>query len=497
MFKWFQKEKINQRKKKTFQDILSTFRKSADFVSFRVSDESPFCFHYLETVVDERYVHDEALPYTKRKDIHTLTDLQRVIPLEETKILCKGHLIEEQLLRGHIMIQKKDENDKVLSLPAELIEERAIETPENEFTVVGPKEAFIESIDVNLNLIRKRLRTSDLVVEEMKVGRLSKSRVTILFIEGITNRQLVQTLRQRIQDVDYDEMVDISQISQFISDYPNSHIPQLLETERPERVTSALAEGKVAFMMDGSPQTTIGPTNFMEYFSSPDDHYMLWPLGSAFRLIRIVALLFSVHATSFYIAVTSYQHELIPDELLDTLIASRIEVPYPPIVEVMILELTVELLREAGARLPSRIGQTIGIVGGIVIGTAVVEASLASSVLLIMIGITALASFTAPIYKMGNTIRLIRFPFILFAQWFGIFGMAFCSALYLSHLFKLTSLGYPYLAPLYPLRVKDLRDVIIKMPIQKQQKRPTVLRPQKRKRFDVKQRKTIPKDIEE
>ncbi|QQK79017.1 spore germination protein [Salicibibacter cibi] len=497
MFKRFQKEKINRRRENTFRDILTTFQKSADFVSFRVSDQSPFCFHYLDPLVDDRYLHDEALAYTKRKDMHTLRDLQRAIPLEETNILCKGKEIEEHFLSGHIIIQKKGQTEEVLSLPAELIEKRSIETPENEFTVVGPNEAFIESIDVNLNLIRKRLRTSDLVVEEMKVGRFSQSRVAILYMDGLTNKQLVQTLRQRIQDVDYDELVDISQINQFITDYPNSFIPQLLETERPERVTSGLAEGKVVFMMDGSPHMTIGPTNFMEFFSSPDDHYMLWPIGSAFRLIRIVALLFSVHATSFYIAVTSYHHELIPDELLDTLIASRIEVPYPPIVEVVILELTVELLREAGARLPSRIGQTIGIVGGIVIGTAVVEASLASSVLLIMIGITALASFTAPIYKMGNTIRLIRFPFVIFAQVFGIFGMAFCSGLYLYHLFKLTSLGYPYLAPLYPLRLQDLRDVIFKMPIQKQQKRPMVLRPQKRKRFDVKHRKTIPKDIEE
>ncbi|QQK74904.1 spore germination protein [Salicibibacter cibarius] len=497
MFKRFQKEKINHRRKKTFQYILTKFQKSADFVSFRVSDESPFCFHYLDSVVDDRTIHDEALAYTKRKDMHTLMGLQQAIPLEEAKIVCEGDLIEAHFLRGHIIIQKKDEYDEVLSLPAELIEKRTVETPENEFTVVGPNEAFIESIDVNLNLIRKRMRTSDLVVEEITLGRLSQSRVAILYIEGLTNRQLVQTLRQRIQDVDYDELVDISQINQFITDYPNSHIPQLLETERPERVTSGLVEGKVAFMMDGSPHATLGPTNFMEFFASPDDHYMLWPIGSALRLIRIVALLFSVHATSFYIAVTSFHHEVVPDELLDTLIASRIEVPYPPIVEVIVLEVTVELLREAGARLPSRIGQTIGIVGGIVIGTAVVEASLASSVLLIMIGITALASFTAPIYTMGNTIRLIRFPFIIFAQFFGIFGMAFCSGLYLYHLFKLTSLGYPYLAPLYPLRVKDLRDVVIKMPIQKQQKRPAVLRPQKRKRFNVKHRKTIPKDIEE
>ncbi|SDJ18146.1 spore germination protein [Natribacillus halophilus] len=496
MFKHFERKKISHRKQKSLQELLAVCQKSADFLSFQASDQSPFSVHYINSLVEDHHVHDEILPYLKKNDQMTIADLQQVIPIEDAQIIHHVPDIEQDIMSGHIIIQIKDD-DRVLSLPAALHEKRSLEVPETEFTVVGPQEAFIESIDVNLNLIRKRLAIPELVIDEFKVGRLSRNRLAILSIDGITDPQLLQTLTQRIRDADYDEVVDTSQMALLITDYPHSFFPQLLETSRPDRVASGLAEGKVAFTMDGSPQTYLAPANFLEYFSSPDDHYMMWPIGLALRLIRIVALLFSVHATAFYVAVTSYHHELVPDELLDTLVATRIEVPYPPIVEVLLLEVTVELLREAGARLPNRIGQTIGIVGGIVIGTAVVEASLASSVLLIIIGITALASFTAPIYQMGNTIRLIRFPFLVFAQWLGLFGVAVCSLFFLNHLFKLTSLGHPYLAPIYPLRIRDLRDTLIKLPTRQQQLRPKVLRPLQRKRFDPKPRKKTSKDIEE
>ncbi|QDI90202.1 spore germination protein [Salicibibacter halophilus] len=496
MFKQFERKKFNQRTQKSLQELLDVCRKSADFMSFQISDRSPFWVHYIESMVEDHLVHDEVLSSIKNNKSMTLTDLQRVIPIEDAKIIHHVPTIEQAMMSGHIIIQANDE-DRVLSLPATFHEQRALEPPESEFTVLGPKEAFIESIDVNLNLIRSRLQTPELVVDEMNVGRLSRNRLAILSIDGITNPQLLQTLTQRLQDADYDEVVDSSQLTLLITDNPNSFFPQLVETERPDRVAAGLAEGKVAFTMDGSPHVFMAPANFLEFFSSPDDHYVMWPIGMGLRLIRIIALLFSVHATAFYIAVTTYHHEIVPDDLLDTLVASRIDVPYPPIVEVLLLEITVELLREAGARLPSRIGQTIGIVGGIVIGTAVVEASLASSVLLIIIGITALASFTAPIYHMGHSIRLIRFPFLLFAQWLGLFGIVLCSLLYTQHLFRLTSLGHPYLAPVYPLRIGDLRDMFIKLPTRLQDQRPTFLRPLQKKRFKPKPRKKPAKDIEE
>ncbi|EZH64184.1 spore gernimation protein GerA (plasmid) [Bacillaceae bacterium JMAK1] len=497
MFKKHVYKKLNLKKGKTLEDLIQACQKSFDFVSYQATEKAPFHLHYIKSLVDEKQIDSHISSYTKNPELPTLIDLEQSIPIEGTKIIQKIEEIEQSLLSGHVIIQVTKHDNEVLAVPVQQKEQRSVDIPENEFTVIGPKEAFIESLDVNLNLIRKRLPVPELVIKEFIVGSISKSRVAVLHMDGITNTQLVQTLTERINEVDYDEIVDSSQITQLISDNPNSYFPQLLETERPERVASALVEGKVVFTMEGSPQAMIGPTNLLEFFSSPDDHYMMWPLSMFFRIIRLLAVLFSVLATSVYIAVTTYHHEVIPDVLLNTMVASRLEVPYPPIIEVILLELTVELLREAGARLPSRIGQTIGIVGGIVIGTAVVEASLASSVLLILIGLTALSSFTTPIYQMGNTIRILRFPFIIFAQWFGFFGMAICLAIHLLHLIKLTSLGYPYLSPLYPFRVRDFRDEILKLPIQKLENRPEVLRSQKKKRFISKYRKHPPKDIEE
>ncbi|MEH7036339.1 spore germination protein, partial [Priestia megaterium] len=178
---------------------------------------------------------------------------------------------------------------------------------------------------------------------------------------------------------------------------------------------SILAEGKLAILVDGSPMVLTMPVTLVEFFSAFEDYFLPWHIASIFRLIRLGAVTFSVTITPLYVAVLTYHYQMIPTDLLATLISSRTDIPFPPIIEVIILELSIELLREAGARLPTKIGQTIGIVGGIVIGTASVEAGLTSNVLLILVALAALASFTTPIYQMGNTIRLIRFPFLFFA----------------------------------------------------------------------------------
>jgi hypothetical protein len=187
-------------------------------------------------------------------------------------------------------------------------------------------------------------------------------------------------------------------------------------------------------------------------------------------------VLFSVLSSPLYVAVLTYHYQVIPTDLLPILISSRGVIPFPPILEAIVLEGTIELLREAAVRLPAKVGSTIGIVGGIVIGTAAVEAGFVSNVLLMLVALAALASFTVPIYQISNTIRLIRFPFLIAAQLYGLFGIALCSAFILSHLLKLTSLGSPYLDPLYPLRIHDFKDSLIRLPFSKQKKRPQFLR---------------------
>jgi hypothetical protein len=286
-------------------------------------------------------------------------------------------------------------------------------------------------------------------------------------------------------------------IAQIISDNNNSPFPQMIDTERPDRVAGVLSEGKITVLVDGSPHALTGPTTLVEFFSAFEDYFLSWPIASIFRLIRLFAVFFSVISTAMYVGVLTYHYEMIPQNLLNPLVASRSGVPFPPILEAIILELTIELLREAGARLPTKIGQTIGIVGGIVIGTAAVQAGLTSNVLLIIVALAALASFTTPVYQMGNVIRLIRFPFLFAAQLFGLIGIAFCFAFFLGHLLKLSSLGRPYLAPVYPLRLKDLKDSLFRVPMYMQNKRPLQMRTATPDRFQPKPHKEKKRDIED
>ncbi|MEK4566800.1 spore germination protein [Alkalihalobacillus sp. FSL R5-0424] len=500
--KWKQKrlhQKLNQTPKQpiqSFEELLALCNLSSDFEGL---EHQSFSLYYFASIIKPEILHDEVLLSLTNRPGASLSELRHLIPIEKIELTSSFKALMASFMRGAIVIQSARESGLFLSIPAEHAETRSVSLPEVEFSVVGPKEAFVESLQTNLNLVRKRLPIPELVVKEYKVGDLSKTRTAILYLHGIADEQVVQTMTQRVQDIRFDQVVDSSFVAQLIADDSNSVFPQLIDTERPDRVASVLAEGKVVLLLDGSPHALTGPTSFVEFFSAFEDYFLPWPIASVFRLIRLFAILFSVLSTALYVAVLTYHYEMIPTNLLNTLVSSRSGIPFSPVFEAIILELVIELLREAGARLPTKIGQTIGIVGGIVIGTAAVDAGLTSNILLIIVALTALASFTTPIYQMSNTIRLIRFPFILAAQWLGFLGVAACFALFLSHLLALTSLGKPYLTPIYPLRIADLKDSFFRLPFRLQSLRPASARAQKRIRFKrIKEGNHLKKsDIEE
>ncbi|MEF3305825.1 spore germination protein [Paenibacillus sp. GYB003] len=272
----------------------------------------------------------------------------------------------------------------------------------------------------------------------------------------------VQTAEQRLKQIDVDVVFDSSLLDQFISDNSSTPFPLFLTTERRDRVVYALISGQVAIVSDGSPYFVTGPSTLFDFFISPEDYYLPWILGSFFRMIRIFGVIFSLLATSMYIAVTTFHYEVIPRDLLEPLIASRRNVPFPPLVEVLFLEITIEFLREAGARLPTKIGQTLGIVGGIIIGTATVHAGLTSHILVIIVAFSALASFATPIYKMSNAIRFLRFPMIVMTAIWGGVGMFIAIGFLLVHMIRLTSFGTPYTVPIYPFRARGFGDSFIR-----------------------------------
>ncbi|MBS4220816.1 spore germination protein [Bacillus sp. FJAT-49711] len=484
---------------KSLSEIIEILSKSKDFKQSEAINEpsnTSFLVAYISTLVDDKITQKDLMPYLLYGNFNTLEDIKYMMPSRDCNITSDPADIEEKLLTGWIMIRLNNKDKTVALLPATEEVGREVSPSEVEFTVGGPKESFVESIEKNLNLIRKRLPIKELVIEEVIVGTLTKTRVAIIYIDGLTKTDNINTMRQRIENINFDQIQDSAYIEEMIADNKNSPFPQLLNSERPLKVISSLVEGKVAVISDGSPFAIMGPSSIMSFFSSAEDYLMSWGVASFIRILRIIGVTASIFATPMYVAILTYHPEIIPKDLMASIISSRKHVPFPPFLEALFLEITIELLREAGARLPTKVGQTIGIVGGIVLGTASVEASLTSNVLLILVSIAALASFTTPVYKISTTIRLIRFPFLLFAQLWGFLGIVINVCIILAHLIQLKSLGRPYLEPVYPPRLTDLKDAFIRFPFYKGQLRPGYLHSQKPVRFQT-NKENKKKDIDE
>lgn len=480
------------------EELEKSLSRSHDFQKVHYSNRQTglcFSFTYYKTLTDQKMITKSLLPQLLQGNFNKIDNLKRLLPSASIQICEDLSNAEYLLLNGYVMITTETENNKAAFMAAKCSYVRELTHPEVEQTVIGAKEAFVESLQNNLNLIRKRLPTSELIIEEYFIGSISRTVVAVLYIEGITNADYVSKVKERIDNIDFDEITDSSHIAQFISDNKNSPFPQVLDTERPDRAAAVLAEGKVVIAVDGSPHVLITPTTFSEFFSSFEDYFINWTIASFARILRAFSVIFSIQITSIYVATLTYHMELIPTDLLGTLVTSRQHIPMPPFYEALILELVIELLREAGARLPTKVGQTIGIVGGIVIGTASVQAGLTSNVLLIIIALAALASFTTPVYKMNNSIRFLRFPFLFFATLWGFVGVLFCSCILLTHMIRLTSLDRPFLEPFYPPRYRDLKDSFIRFPFQPL--RPVYLRTQNPHRFQPQKKSKVKKDIDE
>lgn len=349
---------------------------------------------------------------------------------------------------------------------------RNVEQSSTETVITGPHDAFVESADVNLSLIRRRLQSSHLKVIRLSIGEVSKTSVSILYVEDIANMEFVDEFKRRIKGIEMDAVSDGGILAQIIEDNPNSIFPQFLTTERPDVVVSKLQGGRVVAIVDNSPTAICAPTSFFEFFSSPDDYYQRWILGTALRALRFTALLIAITFTAMYVSLTTFHYEMIPEPLLRTLVESRSKVPFPPVYEALLMETTIELLREAGARLPTKIGQTIGIVGGIVIGQAAVEAGLTSNILIIAVALSAIASFVIPNYIMSASLRVMRFGLIILVSFWGNMGLVMGIGIIVIHLSGLTSLGAPYVIPVAPMKLSDWSDIFIRAPFSMMKKRP-------------------------
>ncbi|WP_219836107.1 spore germination protein [Paenibacillus sp. R14(2021)] len=481
-----------QTNSKSLSQMIGIFRQSSDFKTMAIAlPTQKLYISYYSTLIDESKLQHDLIwilqESARENPIASLEDLLPMIPMTQILISNRSDEIHDKLMRCHVLIQlKRDAQEGALVHIPTKFGIRPNNDTENEFSVVGPKVGFIEDIDTNIHLMRLQINIPEFVVKEVSIGSLSHTRVAMLYIDGVTNPEIVNRLEQRLRSIDLDVSYDSCQVDQLVADSSMTPFPLLLATERRDRVVFALASGQAAFICDGSPYFIIGPSTLFDFFISPEDYYLPWVLGSFFRLIRMFGVVFSLFASALYVAILTYHYEVVPHSLLGPLIYSRIHVPFLPVLEVIFLEITIEFLREAGARLPTKIGQTLGIVGGIVVGQAAVEAALTSNVLIIIVSLSALASFATPIYKMANTIRFLRFPFILLAAVWGGLGIFIGICFLFVHLTRLKSLGYPYTTPVYPLRPADFKDSFLRMPFQQVNRRPGFLRPVSKVKYSPK-----------
>jgi spore germination protein len=293
----------------------------------------------------------------------------------------------------------------------------------------------------------------------------------------IVNDELLEEVKARIEKIKIDAVPGSGYIEQLIEDNFLSPFPQLQNTERPDRVMSALMEGRVAILLDGSPFALIVPVTFHMLLQSPEDYYERWIAGSLIRVLRYFSSFVSLLAPSMYIAFISFHQGSIPTKLTFSIAATREGVPFPPLIEALFMEIAIEVLREAGLRLPKPIGQSLGIVGGLVIGEAAVQAGIVSPIMVIVVAVTAISSFTLPQYNVGIALRMLRFIGMLFASVFGLYGVVLFFLLLCSHLVRLKSFGVPYVSPAVPYSPSDWKDLIIRLPISMMKRRPQLLHP--------------------
>jgi len=369
--------------------------------------------------------------------------------------------------------------EKVLTVKTRDLPQRALEDPKRETAVRGPQVGFTELMRTNMALVRHRLKHPSLRFEVLRGGFYTNTDVAIGYLQGVVNPKIVQEVRQRLQSImRTDGILESGNIEGLIEDSPHSPFPQIEHTERPDKAVAHLLEGKVIIITDNSPFVLTVPTLFLQFIQASDDYYERYFFGSFIRLVRIPALLIALFLPSVYVALITYHQEMIPFTLILALDVAREGVPFPALVEALLMETVFEFLREAGIRLPMQIGQAVSIVGAIILGQAAIQANLVSPAMVIVVALTGISSFLLPAFNTAIALRVLRFGIILLAATLGLLGILIAAMVIFTHLVSLRSFGVPYMSPLAPLNLSALKDILLRPPLWARDKRPSIFRPQ-------------------
>lgn len=456
------------------------FSRCSDLIvrRFRIGEAVPCdaVLLYLDGMTDSAVVHDNilvplmhpvlidaAMSYKVSSDFFAFVHTQ-LLPSGETTIVHTMDETVQAMMNGDVVLLL-DQSIQGLVIDAKGFPHRDLGEPRNEKTLRGPQEAFVEAMRVNTAMLRRRLHTGALKLEQMTIGTYTQTAVTIAYLEHIANDNIIDEVRRRLNNIKkVDSILNASCIEQYIEDRPFSIFPQVQYTERPDKTAAALLEGRVALIIDGSPDVILLPVLFTQLLQSSEDYYNRIVAGTFVRWVRYMGLFIATTLPSLYVAVISFHAELIPFNLLLSIATAREGVPFPAFVEAIMMEIAFELLREASIRMPGVIGNTIGIVGALVIGDAAVSARLVAPQMVIVVAITAIGSFAIPSVEASYPIRLIRFPLMILAATLGLYGVMLGWLVIIMYLIRLRTFGFPYLAPLAPLKNGELLALAVRMP---------------------------------
>lgn len=412
---------------------------------------------FNETLIDTGRTNDfilrNLLTLTKKQ----LTNLENELPnLNITKI-SKTNIIEYLSQGFIIIITKKD----IYAAEVKPILDRGIQTIESELSITGPKDSFTENYNTNVGLLRKRIKTTNLYIENIELGRTTKTKIGIAYINNIARKDIVESIKKHLNKIDIDGIIDSSYLKRAL-EKKNTIFPTITLTERPDKTSMALLEGKVAIIVDMSPFVLILPSFFIDFFHTTDDYYQKSLNTSFIRIIRLFAFFVAVFTPAIYISITTRNYDLIPLDLLLTLKAGRTFVPFPAYIEALFMLICFEILKESDLRMSTTTGSAVSILGGLILGDAAVSAGIVSPIMIIVIAISSIASLTFSSIELGNALRNYKIILLILATILGINGLLIGTTILIYQLITLKVFGIPYLNPIIPYEQNEIKDTIIK-----------------------------------
>ncbi|MDG0794404.1 spore germination protein [Cohnella ginsengisoli] len=448
--------------------ILKAFRHSEDLVCQPISAGGVACtLVYFETIVDKKTLFAHLIRPLRESSLEAKDLLDGLlggglVSIQATRCQDTDQAVSA-MLQGQAALLINAGRDGVCLFPVTQYNDRAVTESQHETVIVGPQEAFVENIRTNLALVRHKLKHPDFKVEKYTFGRFTKTETYLVYIQGVCNENVLRDVREKLAQTDVSSVLGASYIAERMQDMPFSPFPMVQYSERPDTLAAALMEGRIGMMIDGTPQSLIVPVTFFSLMQSAEDYYQNFMASTWIRWIRLFFVAMSFLVPSVYVAVTTFHPEIVPANLLQTITAARENIPFPALAEVLIMELIFEGLREAGIRIPRPLGQTVSIIGAIVIGQATVQAGIVSAPTVIVVSITGIASFVIPHFELGLAFRLLRFPLLLLGGLLGMAGLVTGLFILFWHLVSLSSFGVPYMHPVAPLSIRDWKDTFIRI----------------------------------